>query len=229
MSRPRVFQIGFNRCATEALHQFMLANGVPSVHWNGGFVALRVMANICRNLPPTQGYGGTLAFFDMEWVTDDMIVEAFKAFPCLYAVHPDAVFILNTRSRDAWIESRLAHAGGGYARSYQAAIGAPSKEALARYWADDWERHHFRVRNFFSRRGRLVEFNVETDGPEKLAAAMPEFNLDPSRYQRIQNRAERYITSAEFEAEQRAKSGLGLGAPPMGAPLPFGRTQRRRQ
>ncbi|HTR12754.1 MAG TPA: hypothetical protein VMI72_05720, partial [Roseiarcus sp.] len=206
-----------------------LANGVPSVHWNGGFVALRVMANICRNLPPTQGYGGTLAFFDMEWVTDKLVVEAFKAFPLLYAAHPDAVFILNTRARDAWIKSRLAHAGGDYARAYQVAIGAPTIEALVRYWADEWERHHFRVREFFTGRGRLVEFNIETDGAEKLAAAMPEFNLDPSRYERIQNRAGRYVDSLTYAAEQRAKSGLGLGAPPMGAPLPFGRTQRRRQ
>jgi len=185
----------------------MLANGVPSVHWGGGLVATRIMANICQGLPPAAGYGGTVAFFDMELVTKEIMVEAFKAFPKLYAAHPDAVFILNTRSRDAWIESRLAHAGGDYARAYQAAIGAPTREALVGYWADEWERHHFRVRNFFSGRGRLVEFNIETDGPEKLAAAMPEFNLDPRLYQRVQNRARRYIDSATYEAEEKAKSG----------------------
>jgi len=209
MTRPRIFQIGFNRCATEALHQFMLANGVPSVHWNQGFVAMRIMANICQLASPTGGYEGTVAFFDMEWVTEKLVVEAFKAFPSLYAAHPDAVFVLNTRSREAWIESRFAHAGGDYARAYQAAIGAPTREALVSYWADDWDRHHFRVRNFFSGRGRLVEFNIETDGPEKLVKAMPEFSLDPRLYQRIQNRVERYVDSVTYEAEQRAKRGSG--------------------
>jgi len=207
MTRPRIFQIGFNRCATEALHQFMLANGVPSVHWDGGLVAGRIMANVCHDFRPTAGYAGIQAFFDMEWVNEDLVIEAFKAFPRLYSAHPDAVFLLNTRSRDAWIKSRLAHAGGGYARTYQTAIGAANQEALARYWADDWDRHHFRVRSFFSGRGRLVEYNIETDGPEKLAAAMPEFNLDPTLYKRVENRADRYLTSAEYTAEQRAKAG----------------------
>ena len=213
MTRPRIFQIGFNRCATEALHQFMLANGVASVHWNGGLLGQRILANICRGLPPTAGYGGTLAFFDMEFVADEIVVEAFKAFPLLYAAHPDAIFILNTRSRDAWIDSRLAHAGGLYARTYQNAIGAPTMESLARHWVDEWERHHARVRKFFSGRGRLVEFNVETDRPEKLVAAMPEFRLDPNRYERIQNRAGRYISALEFSLEQKADLGGGPSRP----------------
>ena len=192
MSGSRIFQIGFNRCGTEALHRFMLVNGVSSVHWERGDLARRIVANIRLGLPLTAGYEETCAFFDMEWVTSTFIDEVFKGFPYLYSVYPDAVFILNTRSRDAWIDSRLAHGGGDYARAYRVALGLPTKESLVQYWVEDWERHHARVRAFFSGRGRLVQFNIETDGPEKLVAAMPEFNLDPSRYERIRNRGQRY-------------------------------------
>jgi hypothetical protein len=171
----------------------MLANGVASVHWDGARLAKRIMANICSYREPTAGYEGTHAFFDMETVNDEIVIEPYKFFPVLYRRQPDAVFILNTRSRDAWIASRLAHCGGDYAHNYRVAIGIPTQETLVRYWIEDWERHHAFVRSFFTGRGRLVEFNIEIDGPETLVAAMPEFNLDPSRYERVSNKSDRYV------------------------------------
>jgi len=35
----KIFQIGFNKCGTTSIHQFLLNNGIRSVHWEGGKIA----------------------------------------------------------------------------------------------------------------------------------------------------------------------------------------------
>jgi hypothetical protein len=53
-----------------------------------------------------------------------------------------------------------------------------SEAALRESWTRDWEDHHRRVREYFaSNGGRLIEFNVENDGPEKLCAGYRSLHL----------------------------------------------------
>jgi hypothetical protein len=197
MAAPLIFQIGFNRCGTEALYRFFSGSGIPSVHWSRGNLAKVIHLNISAGRSPLAGFDGFRAFFDMEGfiVIPSMgyLIEAFKYFSALYRAYPDAVFILNTRSRDRWLESRLAHAGGDYARLYQELARIPSRDALIRHWLDDWDRHHDQVRSFFADRGRLVEFNIESDDASKLVAAIPELDLDARHFQRIPNVTSRII------------------------------------
>jgi len=198
MAAPLIFQIGFNRCGTEALYRFFSGSGIPSVHWDHGRLAQRIRLNITSGRSPLIGYEEFRAFFDMEGAINNIAspvhhVEAFKYFPALYRAYPDAVFILNTRSRDRWLKSRLTHAGGDYARNYQKSARIPSRDALIRHWLDDWDRHHDQVRSFFADRGRLVEFNIESDDASKLVAAIPELDLDARHFQRIPNVTSRII------------------------------------
>lgn len=182
MVPSRIFQIGFNRCGTNALYRFFSGNQIASVHWDHGLLAQRIEANIVARRSPLLGYDQVYAFFDMEGFGRGRIVEAFKYFPAFYQSYPDAIFILNTRLRDRWIESRLAHAGGSYAKIHMEVKRLSSTEALIRYWQDDWDRHHNEVRSFFAHRGRLVEFNIEQDNAQTLISAIPELNLDPSHF-----------------------------------------------
>ncbi len=182
----RVFQIGFNRCGTDTLYRVFAESGVPSIHWDHGRLAQQIYANLSQGAPPVDGFL-QVAFFDMEWVRGGL--EAFKLFPKFYAAYPDAVFILNTRTRERWLESRLSHANGEYARLYQATAQLPSRDALVRYWRDDWDRHHANVRAFFAGRGRMFEFNIEQEAPEKIVQAIPELRLDAKHYRPSRNKA----------------------------------------
>jgi hypothetical protein len=192
----RIIQIGFNRCGTGALYEFFRKNSVPSVHWDHGRLARQMLFNILNGYPPFRFYENMTAFFDMETMSSHEFIEAFKFFPFLYNSYPDSLFVLNTRSVDAWLQSRLVHAQGDYARFYKKYCKIGSDEALLEYWQKDWNRHHARVRGFFSdprRRKNFLEFNIDNDGPEKLVAALPAFQLDPSKYQRLYNSAGRIV------------------------------------
>lgn len=130
-----------------------------------------------------KGYEQVEAFFDMEYVDDCVFLEGYKLFPILAQQYPDAVFILNTRNRDAWIRSRLGHQRGRYARIHLDRLGLDSIDDLARIWEADWDSHHKRVRDFFScSQFRFLEYNIETDPPQELSYALPELTLDPSLY-----------------------------------------------
>ena len=56
MTRPKVFQIGFNKCGTTSLHQFFQRSGLRSVHWDGGYLAPRMEDNIRAGRRAIAGY-----------------------------------------------------------------------------------------------------------------------------------------------------------------------------
>ena len=107
----RFFQIGFNRCGTKSIHHFFEANGIPSVHYDGGRLATTMFDNLDQGKFVLQGYEGYNAFTDMEYLTDSRYYEGYKLYGPFMEQVPDAKFILNIRDPDRWIMSRLNHAG----------------------------------------------------------------------------------------------------------------------
>lgn len=182
----KIFQIGFNRCGTRSIHGFLAANGMRGVHWENGRVARRMFVNLSEGRPLLAGLEQFDVFTDMEMLTRDVFLEAYKLFPILLAQHPDAVFILNTREREAWIRSRMGHAGGSYLERFKAYLGGASQAAVADAWRADWERHHKRVLGFFAKRpARFFVCPVDQQLPYLLAAQMPELKLDPRLYETL--------------------------------------------
>ena len=41
----KIFQIGFNKCATVSLHKFFESNGLKSIHWDKGRLAKTIYKN----------------------------------------------------------------------------------------------------------------------------------------------------------------------------------------
>ena len=41
----KIFQIGFNRCGTKTIHDYLCANGLQGVHWDKGRLAKRIFTN----------------------------------------------------------------------------------------------------------------------------------------------------------------------------------------
>jgi len=183
--RTRVFQIGFNKCGTRTINFFFQNNGFHGIHWHRGRLARAMFDNMWHGRSLIHGYEEFDVFTDMEFITPKGSLEAFKLFPYMATEFPDALFILNTRDREAWIRSRILHKDGVLLEAWKQAYGVSSKEEVTARWRDDWDRHHERVRHFFSGSPyRLLVFDIEQDPPERLTAAFPQISFDMTKYGR---------------------------------------------
>jgi hypothetical protein len=190
----KIFQIGFNRCGTRTLHSYFSANGLQGVHFDGGRLARRIFSNQERGRDLLAGYEHFDVFTDMECLEPARYLEAYKLYPQFAAQYPGAVFILNTRDREAWIRSRLRYGDGRYVARHKAYLKIASDEELAEHWRKEWHLHHARVTEFFARgEYRFFVCRIETDLPRLLGHMLPELALDPSTYS-VQNRDRRRKT-----------------------------------
>ena len=104
---------------------------------------------------------------DMEYLgLGGTYLEGYKLFPYLAEQSAEAVFILNTRDREAWIRSRFAWRGD-YADRHRSHYNVKSDEQLANLWRAEWDRHHRRVIDYFACRSsyRFFVCRIETDLP----------------------------------------------------------------
>jgi hypothetical protein len=186
----KIFQIGFNKCATTSLSHLFEECSVPSlrsVHWDSGHLARRILSNHRDGLPLLQGYEDAVFFSDMEafyredgrlrWVFIPEIL-----FRELDRQYPGSKFILNVRDVDAWIASRLRHStmfdeqGNRYEdesrrRMYfdqhMECFGL-SREQVVQKWRDDFESHVAQVKEHFEGRGDLLVYDIDRDGLGKM-------------------------------------------------------------
>jgi hypothetical protein len=181
---PRVFVIGFNRCGTRTIHSYFKSNGYKSVHWDKGNLANAIFRNLMEAMPLLTGYEGFSVFSDMEHIVPKVFAfEAYKLYPYFDVQYPGSVFILNTRDVDKWIKSRLDHGSGGYAAKWRTLFNVSNNEMLIARWRQEWERHHDKVERYFSgSRSRFLKFNIESDVPEKINTALPEYRLDAEKF-----------------------------------------------
>lgn len=181
---PRVFLIGFNKCGTRTIHWYFKSNGYQSVHWDSGRLAIAIFRNLTNSLPLLTGYEQYRVFSDMEEIVRGTFAfEAYKLYPYLSAQYSDSVFILNTRDVENWINSRLAHGKGGYAKKWMSILNVHSNEELISCWRRDWERHHENVERYFAGgQRRFLKFDVENDSPETINRALPEYRLDVDKF-----------------------------------------------
>jgi hypothetical protein len=205
-SAMKIFQIGFNKCGTSTLHRYLLANGISSVHFDGGRLAQRIFTNLANGNPLLAGYEHFDAFTDMEFQDScGVYLEAYKLFPFFAAQYPDAVFILNTRDREAWIQSRFNHKKESYVQDHMRNFNATSNEELANYWRADWERHHLRVLEFFlGSPYRFFVCRIETDLPQLLSERLPELSLDESLFT-VHNITKERLQKAALKADLRCQ------------------------
>lgn len=194
-SRSKIFQIGFNKCGTRSIELFFKSQGFRCVHWDRGRLARTVFKNLEAGHSLIRGYEEYDVFTDMECLKSRL--QAFKLYPQFAQEFPGALFILNTRDREAWIRSRMRHQEGIFARKWKAIYRVKTDEELAQRWREDWDKHHAEVQAFFAETAhRLVVFNIEQDSPMKLVKALPEARLKPKKL--------RHIGSSERTAARRA-------------------------
>jgi hypothetical protein len=166
---PPIFQIGFNKCGTTSLHKFFVDSGIASLHWGEGLLAERMAARMDAGQDPIRDFPRKIGFTDMVAIGPRKLIEPYKRFDYLHRWHPDALFILNTRDRESWIESRAAHQfrGQRHLAAYASYLGIPEAE-VPDFWRAEWQIHHALVRAYFKASSNFLEFDIERDDPQLL-------------------------------------------------------------
>ena len=166
----KIFVIGLNKCGTSSLHELFCASGITSLHWNLSntqFLAPIMHTNIIMGLPVLKTINKAQAYSDLNFLTENVYIEASGYFENFYAEFPDALFILNTRERDRWILSRTKHAYGTFLERFRVLLSC-SKEQVIKSWENHWDQHHISARDFFSGKKNFIEFDIEKDSIDKL-------------------------------------------------------------
>lgn len=201
--RPRIFQIGFNRCATKSLSTFFRRNGYRAVHWARGKLAEGIELARLEGRPLLHYVDRWTVYTDMERVAHRRVfrgrllrrllrlkgtdalerpIYAFRYFRTLDRQYPGSRFILNLRDVDRWVESRLrfeADDGGDYRFCRHGDRAHADEEALTACWRDHWRSHVRAVKAHF--RGRpddLLCFHIRNDPVEKLVSFMERAGWD---------------------------------------------------
>ena len=196
MTRPKVFQIGFNKCGTTSLHRFYERSGLRSVHWDGGYLAPRMEDNIRAGRRAIVGYEDYDAFSELSYMCEHRVVEVgFQYLDVLLEQEPDARFVLNVRPVEKWIKSRLAMGKDLPVRKDGFPVSADETrcpesilDCLVKYapvercrryyglaglddvvalWRNQWEQHMAAVERL-APSGRLLVFDIERDDPALL-------------------------------------------------------------
>ena len=181
----KIVQIGFNRCGTRTLCRFFARNGINSLHWEKGQLAERLVARYQRKEDPFSDYPEGVFFSDMESVRRDRpLIEGYRLFRYIFSWYPDAYYILNTRNPEAWLQSRVRHEDGAYLRDFMFLTQIESEDRMLAQWLRSWYEHHADVLRFFEEQGgKLLWFDIDRHGPDRLAAFLQEdFKLDTGLY-----------------------------------------------
>lgn len=157
-----------------------------AVHWRRGRLAQAMFRNWTIGSNLFEGFLDYQVFTDMEHVSKNEILEGYKLFPLLAHQFPDAVFILNTRRLDDWLASRLREKDGSYAKRWRMVLGLKDNDEVLNVWRRSWRAHHDAVRDFFNgSKFRFLEFDIDCHGAGEINRAMPDFDLDASKWTRI--------------------------------------------
>jgi hypothetical protein len=192
----RVFQVGFNKCATVSICHFFRDNGFKSVHWDQNKLAQKMKENVELGKNVISGYENFDVFTDMEGYSKDAssyIYAYMDYFQEMYEDNPNSKFILNTRSRSKWILSRLKHGRGSYARDL-CKFNNCTQDELISQWNKEWYQHHLNVIEFFSDKPeKLLLFDIENDSPEMIIDFLKdEMKLDTTKWIHHHKSSEKY-------------------------------------
>jgi hypothetical protein len=172
---PFIFIIGFNKTATTSLHAFFTGNGFPSVHWDRGKLARRMVQNCLDDRPILNGYDREFRVFsDMQAQSGRIRIEANQYFRILDRDYPGSYFILNTRDLGKWISSRSAnfvtpHGATNLELEMRRLNTLDSQEAVE-LWARERNAFEADVRRYFRHNPRFLEIDItDPDLPSRVS------------------------------------------------------------
>lgn len=181
--KPRVFIIGYNRTGTTSLHHLFLKDGYVSWHCvrpMGGHIGRQLHTNMENDRPILEGLEDADVLCDLLWAKRGFFFEGTHAFKRLHDACPNAYFILNTRSMDTWIKSRVKHKRGDFMARAKKFYKTKDDEKVKEIWREERDKWEHKIRQYFSLvpDARFLEFNIETDDINKVIDFVhPDFKL----------------------------------------------------
>nr|WP_115094656.1 sulfotransferase [Synechococcus sp. UW106] len=142
--RGKIIQIGFNKTGTSSLARFFSNNGFKVVGHSR--YANKIINNIHQDQPPFQGLDFDVAQ-DLEDHKNNLYIQDY--YKEIDQSHPETKFILTTRSCEKWIESRLNHNAGRYARRAMRNHGITELNELIHRWREQFYQYHLDVTRYF--------------------------------------------------------------------------------
>lgn len=166
--RAKIFVIGFNKTGTTSIDAFFQSYGFRTLHWKFGdkYLAQEIAFNVGKSSFILAGIDNFDVYSDFTFVSDDKAIEANSYFKELHSTFPNAFYVLNTRSMEGWILSRLRHPK--FAERYTKALGMSIIDLVA-YWEKLKVSRESEIRGYFMGNERFVEFNIEKETFHELA------------------------------------------------------------
>lgn len=181
----KLFEIGFNKCATRAVYVLLRSAGIPSRHWVKGDLALDLEDAIANDKLPFEKYEGIRFFSDIVHSNDERVFEGYKHYKFLFDKFPDAKFIYNLRDKQKWLKSRAKHGNGFELNVYRNHLNLVTDEEVIAAWAEDWDQHLKNVKEFFAKNNateRLLFINIENPNFSEISEFV-EAKVDPSSWE----------------------------------------------
>jgi hypothetical protein len=162
----KIFQIGFNRCATQSIANALQQHKIQTIHnnWKSSkicyrnFLAIVMQQNFVH--PFKDILSGDIdkyqAFLDIEYVYDDSHLEFYSHFKDMDQEYPNSVFIMNIRPVQDWIFSRMKLGKLPDAQPYYKYID----DSKIKRWIQHYFEHSIKVRDYFIRDHPLKKYKL---------------------------------------------------------------------
>ena len=162
----KIVLIGFNRCGTRSFHTMFRQNNIRSAHHLSGKLGATVLQNIKGGLPAFHQLDAYAAYSDFSYFSGDCFFDVNMKFRHIADENPDYYYILNTRNKEDWLNSRIKTVEGG--RKLQKSN--LTRDEYLEIASRRWDVHHRRVRKYFAQAPelRFLEFNIEQAPMELL-------------------------------------------------------------
>jgi hypothetical protein len=187
---PFIFVIGFNKTATTSLHTFFSRNGFPSVHWDRGRLARRMVENCLDDRPILDGYDREFRVFsDMQAQSGRIRIEANQYFRVLDRDYPGAYFIFNNRDLSGWINSRSANFvtphGATNLELEMRRLNTTDPQEAVQLWVRERNAFEAEVRRYFRGNPRFLEIDIaDPDLPRRISRHIGR-TMDPAHWKHI--------------------------------------------
>jgi hypothetical protein len=165
LKKKKIFQIGFNRCATQSLSEAFKRIGLRVFHHSNRLGLLAdIMHENCRlGRPAIFGLDAYECFSDMENASEGIFF--YEKFAMLESQNKDSIFIMNLRPVGDWVESRCRLGDANGDPTYR----NPKIETMIE-WVNHYFRHCLAVRKHFeaSNQTRLFLYPIHKMSVDKL-------------------------------------------------------------
>jgi hypothetical protein len=161
----RVFQIGMNRAGSKEIALHFGARGFSYAHWDKGKLAREVLHAKKKGERPFSNYEGINLLSDMAVNTLQLCYDSAFDVAFIAEHYPNAIYLLNHRPVEEWIESRSRFRGGEYLAEQRTFFKLPSNEDVIRKWRHDWAAHIQIVNELRLNGLQILEWNINTEKP----------------------------------------------------------------